>query len=316
MTQMSNTDMPLVSIIIPTFNSASYVGDAITSALSQTYSNLEVIVVDDGSTDNTLEILRTFGDKICWETLPHGGAPKARNRGLEISRGEIIQYFDSDDLLYPEKIAIQAKALIETGATSAFSWGVEIQMNQPDEAPVPYTGTADPDPVIAALGTNPGTGAGLHLKRALLEIDGFREDLPCAQDRDLHLRLAAKANLWVFQEQPLLTSRRRVGSVSSSPIRVYQQYAKFIPPFVIELQSNGRLTPIRRKAISKFLAMAAQRCARGGDWNTAKEYFRSAQELDPAGISSAFGPVLGAIASILGPIAACQCSQFAKRLRR
>src|SRR5260370_41966977 len=97
----------LVSILIPCFNAERWVAQAIESALSQTWPEKEVIVVDDGSTDASLEIIESFGARERWETGPNRGGNVARNRLLELARGEWLHYLDADDYLVPEKIASQ-----------------------------------------------------------------------------------------------------------------------------------------------------------------------------------------------------------------
>ncbi|MGN6552937.1 MAG: glycosyltransferase [Verrucomicrobiota bacterium] len=98
---------PLVSIIIPCYNAEKWVAEAIQSALDQTWPNKEVIVIDDGSTDGSLALIKSFGERIRWETGPNRGGCAARNRGLRLAQGEWIQYLDADDLLHPKKIAVQ-----------------------------------------------------------------------------------------------------------------------------------------------------------------------------------------------------------------
>src|ERR1035438_6648430 len=101
----------MVSIIIPCFNHGHFLAEAVESALEQTHSKKEVIIVDDGSTDNTAQVARQFGDKVryCWQK--NRGLSGARNRGLSEARGEYIQFLDADDLLMPEKLEEQTKAL-------------------------------------------------------------------------------------------------------------------------------------------------------------------------------------------------------------
>ena len=99
-------DNPLVSIVIPCYNYEEYVDEAINSALNQTYRNIEVIVIDDGSTDNSLEIIKSFEDKIRWETGPNKGACAARNRGIQLAKGEFIQ-LNTHDLLEEIKLMIE-----------------------------------------------------------------------------------------------------------------------------------------------------------------------------------------------------------------
>src|SRR5438270_10693715 len=97
----------LVSILIPCYNAERWVAQAIESALAQTWPIKEVIVVDDGSTDGSLDVIRSFGDRIQWETGPNQGGNAARNRLLDLARGEWLQYLDADDYLLPEKVERQ-----------------------------------------------------------------------------------------------------------------------------------------------------------------------------------------------------------------
>ena len=100
------TTEPLVSIIIPTYNMGHWIGEAIGSALAQTYSHCEIIVVDDGSTDGTGEFLREcYGDRIRYVYQDNKGRGAARNHGLRLARGGYVQFLDADDLILPAKIA-------------------------------------------------------------------------------------------------------------------------------------------------------------------------------------------------------------------
>src|SRR4029450_6412226 len=105
----------LVSVIIPCYNAERWIGEGIQSCLNQTYAPIEVIVIDDGSTDRSLEVIKSFGNKIRWETGPNCGGNHARNRGFSISSGHYIQFLDADDYLLPEKIARQVGFLEESG---------------------------------------------------------------------------------------------------------------------------------------------------------------------------------------------------------
>jgi glycosyltransferase involved in cell wall biosynthesis len=106
---MEKTQGKLVSVIIPTYNRAHLIGETIQSVMRQTYSNWEIIVVDDGSTDNTREVISRFADKnILYHCVDHYGSSGAvRNYGISQSSGEYIAFLDSDDLWRPDKLAFQ-----------------------------------------------------------------------------------------------------------------------------------------------------------------------------------------------------------------
>ncbi len=101
---------PLVSILIPAFNAQHWIADTVQSALAQTWPRKEIIVVDDGSADGTLEVARAFeGNQLRVVTQPNQGAAATRNRAFTLSRGDYIQWLDADDLLGPDKVAQQMK---------------------------------------------------------------------------------------------------------------------------------------------------------------------------------------------------------------
>ena len=118
---------PLVSILIPTYNAQEWVGDTIESALEQTWPRKEIIVVDDGSTDQTLSIARRFASKtVAVVTQANQGAAAARNKALSISQGDYIQWLDADDLLAPDKIEKQMEAVGRCGTKRTLfssAWG-------------------------------------------------------------------------------------------------------------------------------------------------------------------------------------------------
>ena len=95
---------PLVSIIIPTYNSASFITEAIDSCLMQTYTKFEIIVINDGSTDNTDEVVLKYIDKITYIKQENAGAARARNLGIAEAKGDYIAFLDADDLWSEDKI--------------------------------------------------------------------------------------------------------------------------------------------------------------------------------------------------------------------
>lgn len=181
----------LVSILIPCFNAERWVAQAIESALAQTWGEKEVIVVDDGSTDGSLEVIKRFGDRIRWESGPNRGGNLTRNRLLELARGEWLQYLDADDYLLPDKVAKQVEFLAAHPATDVV-FG-PVTMEHCSESGTRRELLAIPEPhdlwVLLARWYLPQTGAPLWRKQAIVDVGGWKSDQPCCQEHDLYLRL-------------------------------------------------------------------------------------------------------------------------------
>ncbi len=105
--------MPKVSVIIPTYNRANYICETIDSVLSQTFKDFEIIIVDDGSTDHTRDVLEKYRDRINYHYQVNEGAGAARNKAISLSRGEYLGFIDDDDLWLPNKLEVQVKELDE-----------------------------------------------------------------------------------------------------------------------------------------------------------------------------------------------------------
>jgi glycosyltransferase involved in cell wall biosynthesis len=105
-------ERPLISCIVPVFNGELYVGEALDSVLGQTYRPLEVIVVDDGSTDGTARIVAGYGERVSYLAQSNAGHAAARNRGIHAARGDFVAFLDADDLWHPEKLTRQLDCLL------------------------------------------------------------------------------------------------------------------------------------------------------------------------------------------------------------
>jgi GT2 family glycosyltransferase len=179
---------PLVSIGIPCFNSARWLAQAIESALAQSWPEKEVIVVDDGSKDDSAEIARKFGDRVQLIVTENRGGNHARNRALQVARGEWIQFLDADDYLEPDKITRQfAEADDGTDADVIYSptWIEDLGKK-----------TREPSGIDTQLDLYsqwlawqiPQTGGALWRKSALESIGGWKEGQPCCQEHEVYLR--------------------------------------------------------------------------------------------------------------------------------
>jgi glycosyltransferase involved in cell wall biosynthesis len=180
-----------VSILIPCYNAEQWIAQAIESALNQTYLNKEVIVVDDGSTDGSLSVIKSFGNAIRWETGLNRGGNVARNKLMELSTGEWLQYLDADDYLLPNKIDQQVKYLNKVPETdiiyspSIFEYYTQDKSRQ-EILPIPEPH----DPwILLARWYLPQTGSPLWRKQAIIDVGGWKIDQPCCQEHELYLRM-------------------------------------------------------------------------------------------------------------------------------
>ena len=122
----NNIFNPLVSIVIPVYNGANYVAEAIESALKQSYKNIEIIVVNDGSTDNTEKIVKKYGDKIRYFYKENGGVASALNLGIKNMKGEYFSWLSHDDIYYPNKIERQIEELKNIDKDNILYSGFEL----------------------------------------------------------------------------------------------------------------------------------------------------------------------------------------------
>ncbi|MBI1374424.1 MAG: glycosyltransferase [Phycisphaera sp.] len=290
---------PDISIVIPCHNAERLVGDAIASALAQTHANVEVIVIDDGSTDGSLGVIESFGDRVRQETGPNRGACAARNRGVELARGAFVQFLDADDVLHPTKIATQLAVAEAAGPETLVYCDGDC-----DDGSTAYQRPDDPAEAVRFVlaGVLP-TLAPLHRRAWLERIGGWDESLPCSQERDLHLRLACDGIRFVRLAESLFTVRRTPGSISADPTRVLEQHLQIAMSARRMLLERNALTEDRARALAGFLARDARSLLRAGRAERAAEYFAKAADLHPdGGVPEAYRPLTRLMRQTLGPV--------------
>lgn len=180
---------PLVSVIIPNYNYARYVREAVDSVLAQTYPNIEIIVVDDGSKDESKEILQNYGDKIKLIFQKNQGVSAARNNGIRQSKGEFIAFLDADDAWLPQKVEKQVErflsddscGMVHVGVQDIDADGKSLQTHLDGlEGDVSHELLLFMRPVIL------GGGSGIMIRREILkEIGGFDPRLSTSADWDV-----------------------------------------------------------------------------------------------------------------------------------
>lgn len=219
-----STEIPLVSVIIPAYNGAAFIAQTLRSVLAQTYSNLEVLVVDDGSTDETAEIVTTFGQVDPRVRLLHqanAGVAAARNLAIAQSQGEFIAPIDADDLWYPENLERQVHCMVEGGDAVGlvYSWSIDI-----DETATPLGSFRASEiqgnvyPTLVCHNFLGNASASMIRRSCLEEVGGYdptlrdRKAQGC-EDWDLYLRIAER---WEFRVVPAFLIGYRKLSASMS----------------------------------------------------------------------------------------------------
>ncbi len=222
--------MPRVSVNIPTFNCARFLGRAISTVLSQTYTDYDIIVVDDGSTDGTRDVVFEFGDRVRYLYQPNGGLSSARNLALSRASGEFIAYLDADDMWYPHKLEKQV-AFLDAHKECGLVHSDATVINETDE--------------VICYGFNQETRREIPenycmlnlLRRCHIQIPtvlerrdciervgNFDERLKTAQDYLHWIMVANEGRAFGYIAEPLAMYRRTASSLSSNPRRVLEDF--------------------------------------------------------------------------------------------
>ncbi len=238
----------LVSVVIPAYNVEKYIKQAIESVLLQDYKNLEIIVVDDGSTDNTGKILSEYEKKdsrIKVITQINKGLAGARNTGLVYAKGDYLCILDSDDIMLPDKISKQSEFLEfnpEYDITYSGLYHFVDGDNDIFHHPINALGYLQYDSLLYGNVINPNT---VFFKRSVFEsCGGFDETLRSAEDWEYWLNLTYRGLKFGYQEIPLTLYRMRKNSLSANSILMMQT-----PLNVLEKQLSLSLNDKQKQII-------------------------------------------------------------------
>jgi glycosyltransferase involved in cell wall biosynthesis len=250
---------PLVSVIIPTFNRARLVQEAIASVLAQDYPRLDVIVVDDGSCDETPAVVATFGTALTCLCQSHAGVSAARNRGVAAARGELIAFLDSDDLWVPHKLTAQVRL---------FQQQPDVQACYTDEIWIRHGRRVNAKVIhqkhsgwlfMPSLPRCIISPSAIMLRRTLWDqLGGFNERLPACEDYDLWLRLTLAVPVFLLPER-LIIKRGGHADQLSRCIPVLDQYRIS----ALENILTAPLTPSQRQAVLEHLSQKCRIVAQG-----------------------------------------------------
>ncbi|MEP3420950.1 MAG: glycosyltransferase family 2 protein [Erythrobacter sp.] len=285
---------PRMSVVMPIYNVEAFVGEAIQSVLNQSFKDFELICVDDGGTDGSMDIVRTFSDSririICQENR---GLAGARNTGIAHARGEFVGLLDSDDVWHCDKLALHYVHLTanpDIGVSYAGSRMIDRDGQVLSVAMRPKLGRVTPRDIICR---NPiGNGSAPVLRRSALNLARFAhptdvgrvcwfdEDFRQSEDIEMWIRMAVKHNVTFAGIAGLLTDYRIIpGALSANVVKQYlswtkmlRQLRRYAPEFVDQHGDTAR---------SYQLRYLARRSVQLGNFKLARELLQKALGLNP-----------------------------------
>lgn len=257
---------PLISVIIPTYNRAAFLFEAVDSVLKQTFSDFELIVVDDGSTDGTADsLIEKYEGRFIYRYQPNQGVSAARNQGIQMARGQWIAFLDSDDLWLPEKLETQILF---------FSNNPEINICQTEEVWIRNGRRVNPrkkhqkfsgdlfGPSLLLCLVSPSA---VMVRRDLFdEVGCFDEALPACEDYDLWLRISSRFPIYLI-DRPLVVKR---GGHPDQLSRITPALDRYRIAVLIKLLDSNRLTArqyaLTFKALETKSRIYGQGCIKRG----------------------------------------------------
>lgn len=256
---MENRYKPLISVIIPAYNAQAFIAQTLESVIAQTYSNLEILVVDDGSSDRTAEIIRQFAQqdsRIHLLQQSNAGVAVARNLAIKKARGEFIAPVDADDIWYPHNIAWQLQAMNQGGQSVGlvYSWSVDI--DEQDRPTGGFRAAQIAGDVYTTLIAHNfiGNASATMMRRSCLEQVGVydpglkEQNAQGCEDWDLYLRIAEHYEFQVVREFSI--GYRKISSSMSCDYRVMakshnlvmasvQQRHPDLPKYLFKISSSN-----------------------------------------------------------------------------
>jgi glycosyltransferase involved in cell wall biosynthesis len=249
---------PAVSVVIPVLNGAGTLGAAIESVRRQTYQDHEVIVVDDGSTDDTPSVAETFGAAVRYVRQEHGGVGAARNRGIAEARGALVAFLDADDLWLPRKLERQLAVLdaapsIDAVQCSAYLVDARLRVLGVRRCTPARDSCLD----YLLLRNLPSVGSSAVIRRTRLEaLGGFATDLVAIEDWDLVCRLARQGRLRSLADV-LVLYRQHAGNRSRNIEAHVEAGSRLLRRFFADPSLEPGLRRHEARVWARFYAMLA-----------------------------------------------------------
>lgn len=292
---------PLVSVIIPTYNRSAYLRQAIASVLAQTYPDFEIVVVDDGSMDDTAAVVAEFADtRIRYERQANAGRSAARNRGLALARGEYIAFLDDDDLYLPDKLAVQVAFLDAHREIGLAAGGAAVIAA--DGSPVGQWESGRDQRQLtlpACLYACPLLTCGVLLRRQWLQAldHWFDSNMDRAEDTDLWIRLLVAGCPMAWTPAVISAYRQHAASSQHDGERYYQSYLRLLDKLYVHNDLPQTVLDERPALYAHYHALGACRAYATGQIETGQERLLLAAAAAPDAVQGKPPPL---VASLVG----------------
>jgi len=289
-----NDALPLVSIVIPAYNVAPYIGETLRSVFAQTFTDFEVIVINDGSPDTQEfeRVLAPFRERIRYLKQENRGASAARNAGLRAARGEFVGFLDADDLWLPNYLEDQLAVIRERNCDLVCADAL-IVGESPDAGRTYFETVmeAAPPKEVTFLDLLSGersliTSGVLARREHVLEVGLFDEKLRNAQDFDLWLRLARRGSRLAYQPQVLLKYRARLNSLTGDAINSHLRelliFEKVKQSYGLTPEERAEVEPVIRNRTALVQYELGKLYLLPVDFARAREAFATSNRLRPS----------------------------------
>lgn len=290
---------PRVSVVIPTYQLARYVGEAVASVLAQTHPADEIIVVDDGSTDDTQAVLAPYQDRVRVVQQANAGVSNARNRGARESNGELLAFLDADDVWEPRKLEVQLDRLASRpDAVASFTEALFVDDATGRTTHVRYRNDPDMVATLLVAGCVIGNNSSVVVRHDVFtEVGGYDPRMSQSADWDLWLRLAARGPFDLVSE-PLVRYRVHASSMSRDVGLLEADNRRVLEKFFSEDRAL-RYAAVRRRAYARNYAVLAGSYLHAGRPGRAISSLAKAALQHPGAIRRAPGAALRAIGRAL-----------------
>lgn len=280
--------MPLVTVIIPTYNHSQFVGQAINSVLEQTMDDLELIVVDDGSTDDTKNVVSAIDDpRIRYHHQENQGLASTRNTGLRLARGKYIGFLDADDYWLPGKLASQINLLEANTRLGLVYGGYYVVDENGTRIATRRPRIVHNDTLAELILDNYVTGsATTSVVRAEVfeQVGSFNQSLKACEDWDMWLRVAAVYSLGAVND--IVACIRVHGNNMTSNAALMDKYFQIVVDMFFQQHVCDEVARLRSSAKSRAKVRAAVFAGRGGTYRLSARFCLQALHYDPRNIDA------------------------------